>query len=307
LRGAIEGDFIETDEGLLFDVKGFYHPQERIMAFLRYYPASGGERKRGKVRYKKVYDIDERNRYLQRHFPHYLYDDPEFGGVQTVCRRKIIRVYDPRQFLLSLTNRKMIPLERISFNFCTLLSEMSRVPLPSFGISGSLLVGLSEKGSDIDIVVYGKKSGLSVFSVLQELRKRGIARAFSGKPLEDMCKFRWGHVTDRLKTIESQKLLHGTFEGTPYFVRLLRKPRRERFKQLGLTRIEGEVVNRNESIFTPCMYGINSEKAQRLFSYRGRYCEHLNVGDRFSVKARLEEVSGWGRQVVLAGEEIKIQ
>lgn len=306
MRGAIEGDFIETDEGLLFDVKGFYHPQGRIMAFLRYYPTSGGERKRGSVKYKKIYDFNERNRYLKTYFPHHLYEDPEFGRVQAVFRRKIIRLYDPRQFLLSLTNRKMIPLEKISFDFCILLSEMSRIPLSSFGISGSLLVGLSEKGSDIDIVVYGRKSGLSVFSALEKLRKRGIARAFSGKPLEDMCKFRWGHVTDRLKTIESQKLLHGTFEGTPYFVRLLRKPRRERFKQLGLTRIKGKVVDRNESIFTPCMYGIKSKKAQRLFSYRGRYCEHLKVGDRFSVKARLEEVLGWGRQVVLAGEEIEI-
>jgi len=306
LRGAMEGDFIETDEGLLFDVKGFYHPQDRIIAFLRYYPASGGERKRGKVRYKKVYDFDERDRYLQTHFPHHLYDDPEFGRIQAVHRARIARLYDPRRFLLSLSNREMIPLERISLDFCTLLSETSQVPLSSFGISGSLLVGLSKKNSDIDIVAYGGKSGSSVFSALQKLRKRGIARAFSGKPLEDMCKFRWGHVTDRLKTIESQKLLHGTFEGTPYFVRLLRKPRRERFRQLGLTRIEGEVVNRNESIFTPCMYGINSEKAQRLFSYRGRYCEHLKVGDRFSVKARIEEVLGWGRQVVLEGEEIKI-
>jgi hypothetical protein len=306
LRGAIEGDFIETDEGLLFDVKGFYHPQGRIIAFLRYYPTSRGGRKRGSVEYKKVYDFDERNRYLQTHFPHHLYDDPEFGRVQAVPHRKIVSIYKPRQFLLSLADRKMIPLEKISFDFCTLLSKMSRVPLSSFGISGSLLVGLSEKSSDIDIVVYGRRSGLSVFSALQKLRKRGIARAFSGKPLDDICKFRWGRATDRLKIIESQKLLHGTFEGTPYFVRLLRKPRRERFKQLGLAQLEGEIVDRNESIFTPCMYGIKSEKAQRLFSYRGRYCEHLKIGDRFSVKARLEEVSGWGRQIVLAGEEIEI-
>lgn len=307
MRGAMEGDFIETDEGLLFDVKGFYHPQDRIIAFLRYYPASGGGRRRGKVGYEKVYDFDERNRYLQRHFPHHLYDDPELGRIQAVHHTRVARLYDPRRFLLTLANREMIPLERISFNFCTLLSKTSRVPLSSFGISGSLLVGLSEKNSDIDIVVYGRKYGSAVFSALQKLRKRGMARAFSGRLLEDICKFRWGHVTDRLRTIESRKLLHGTFEGTPYFVRLLRKPRRRRFRQLGLTRISGEVEESDLSIFTPCMYGIKSEKAQRLFSFRGRYCEHLMVGDKFSVKARLEEVLGWGRQIVLEGEEIEIR
>ncbi len=41
-----EGDFIETHEGLVFDVKGLVHPPERVIAFLRYYPSPKGKRKR---------------------------------------------------------------------------------------------------------------------------------------------------------------------------------------------------------------------------------------------------------------------
>jgi hypothetical protein len=34
----LEGDFIETYDHLIFDVKGFLHPKDRIIAFLRYVP-----------------------------------------------------------------------------------------------------------------------------------------------------------------------------------------------------------------------------------------------------------------------------
>lgn len=34
----MEGDFVETHDHLIFDVKGFLHPQDRVIAFLRYVP-----------------------------------------------------------------------------------------------------------------------------------------------------------------------------------------------------------------------------------------------------------------------------
>ncbi|MHA1729051.1 MAG: hypothetical protein ACTSWY_10000, partial [Promethearchaeota archaeon] len=35
---AIEGDFIETQDNLIFDVKDFLHPKDKIIAFVRYIP-----------------------------------------------------------------------------------------------------------------------------------------------------------------------------------------------------------------------------------------------------------------------------
>jgi len=50
---AREGDFIETFEGLIFDVKGLIHPPNRIIAFLRYFPDEKGERKKNSKRYRR--------------------------------------------------------------------------------------------------------------------------------------------------------------------------------------------------------------------------------------------------------------
>jgi len=60
---AREGDFIETSEGLVFDVKGLIHPPNRIIAFLRYFPDKKGERKRNSERYSKVYSLSNGTHY----------------------------------------------------------------------------------------------------------------------------------------------------------------------------------------------------------------------------------------------------
>ena len=44
---ACEGDLIETFDGNIFDVKGFVHPLDRVIAFIRFTPDSSGDRRRG--------------------------------------------------------------------------------------------------------------------------------------------------------------------------------------------------------------------------------------------------------------------
>ena len=46
VRQAIEGDFVETIDSLIFDVKGFLHPPDRTIVYLRYVADPSGERQR---------------------------------------------------------------------------------------------------------------------------------------------------------------------------------------------------------------------------------------------------------------------
>ena len=93
----IEGDFIETTENYFFDVKGFSHPKDRVIAFLRYYPDSNGDRVRNKTNsvYRKVYALRKRYSILKELAPQYLYDDPISGiQLQAVPLHKIKKVYN---------------------------------------------------------------------------------------------------------------------------------------------------------------------------------------------------------------------
>ena len=74
-----EGDFIETFDGNIFDVKGLVHPSDKVIAFIRYTPDQKGERKRDGTIYRKMYPLSERYQLLRERFPQYLIHDPVFN------------------------------------------------------------------------------------------------------------------------------------------------------------------------------------------------------------------------------------
>ncbi|UCH37604.1 MAG: DNA polymerase subunit beta, partial [Candidatus Bathyarchaeota archaeon] len=93
-----EGDFIETLEGLIFDVKGLVHPPNRVIAFIRYIPDEYGDRSRSNIRYRKVYSLSERVSFLSENFPDYLVYDPVFNmKLNLVSVERIIRFYKPEE------------------------------------------------------------------------------------------------------------------------------------------------------------------------------------------------------------------
>ena len=66
---AREGDLIETDENLIFDVKGLVHPASRVVAFIRYFPDEKGKRTREGRSFGKVYSLSKRYALLKDKFP----------------------------------------------------------------------------------------------------------------------------------------------------------------------------------------------------------------------------------------------
>ena len=114
---AREGDLIETFDGNIFDVKGLVHPCDKVVAFIRYTPDSKGERKKGKVAYRKVYPLHERYNLLREKFPQYLVHDKVFG--ELLCEvpvKAIKRHYQPIAYLRRLRRPKKDALEKARKN-----------------------------------------------------------------------------------------------------------------------------------------------------------------------------------------------
>jgi len=101
-----EGDFIETIEGLIFDVKGLIHPPDRVIAYLRYLEDENGNRIRNGKKYRKIYSLTERDNIIKIRYPQYMYYDKVFGEwLKGVPRDKIIKHYKPEEKVQEL-NRK---------------------------------------------------------------------------------------------------------------------------------------------------------------------------------------------------------
>jgi predicted nucleotidyltransferase len=303
LEGPIEGFFIITTDGLVFEVKSVVHPENRTIAYLRYVPSSDSS-----TGFRKVYNLSERETYLKERYPEYLWTSKPHGRtVQSVPRERILKILNPIEFLTRLQNLdELSPLQHDTIVLSEKLVEMTEIEWSDIGLTGSQLVGVAREDSDIDLVVYGLKACRQFYSGLSSvIDKIPEIRRYSGQSLEEHVSFRWGEQSDFrsvLLRIEEEKLLQGFFGKHHFFIRLVKTPSDLdygygdlSYQMTGYQKVSGKVLSSQDSIFTPCEYHIECDDEQtgieKLISYRGRFTEQVSTGDQFEAFGRVELVT----------------
>ncbi len=311
---AREGDFVETPEGLLFDVKGLVHPPHRIIAFIRYFPDDEGERKKKGKAYGKVYSFSERYELLKRKHPEYVVHDAVFD--ETLCEvpeHDVKRHYEPIEELSQLKTREDLDsLESRTLQLVEKLRERAKIPWSAIGISGSILVGLKNDRSDIDPIVYGSDNCRRAHVCLQGLLKdpHSLFKRYSLDELRSLFDFRSKDTSmgfgDFVRT-ESKKVFQGKFMGTDYFIRFVKdwgeiheKYGDVRYRNMGFATIKATVADDSEAIFTPCSYAIEdvevvdgpgASSIEEIASFRGRFCDQARSGDHVVARGKVESVT----------------
>ena len=296
----VEGYFIITKDGLIFEVKGVVHPRDRVIAYLRYVPTPSG--------YQKVYDLGEREAYLQKNYASYLwFSEPHGRIVQSVPNDRIGSILNPVDCLRNLRDRtdKVSDLERASVDLVERLVTSTGIEWSDIGVTGSQLVGVAKSDSDIDLVVFGlnpcRKFHTGLSKNIDTIE--GVER-YTGPLLDEHVSFRWGAHTGLrsiLREIEQAKVLQGLFNEYHFFVRLVKTPADfdqvygdVSFQMRGQQLVSGRVIGDNDSIFTPCEYLVECDgipDLMRLVSYRGRFTEQVSRGASFEAQGRLEVVT----------------
>jgi hypothetical protein len=311
---AREGDLLETPDGAIFDVKGLAHPNDRIVAFIRFFLEEKGDRKKNVLTYRKVYSFSDRYSLLREKFPAYLVYDPVFD--ETLCEvpfNKVKKHFDPVKKLKQLRNSKTLDaLENKALQLTELLKQNSNIPWSTIGISGSILAGLHKIGSDIDPIVYGSANCRRVHSSLQEMFNdpHSPLKPYSQHELRSLFDFRSKDTAmdfeDFVRT-ESRKVFQGKFTKTDYFIRFVKnwdeieeKYGDTQYKNSGYAKIKATVVDDSESIFTPCRYAIKNTNVMEgtklspiteIASFRGRFCEQATRGETVIAQGKIERVT----------------
>ena len=297
----LEGDYIETVDGLFFAVKGIHHPMDSVVATLRYVPDPAGEREKGGVRYRRMYDLEETMRMLEAEHPDYLNRVEVLNlMLQTVPLEKIKRVYKPVECLARIMMGPRGELETTLTKFVEALRDTSGVSEACFGVSGSLLIGLQRPESDVDLNVYGASEGRLVYQALKRLREElDWVKPYDDSSVQLVLEARWGRTglnLEKLVGVEKAKALHGLVCDRDYFIRLIRDRKEdEASRPLGTVTVRATVTDAEGSIYTPCLYRVDGADAHgrevtELLSFRGKFTEMAAMGDVVEAHGTLEAV-----------------
>ncbi|MFW9988605.1 MAG: nucleotidyltransferase domain-containing protein [Candidatus Odinarchaeota archaeon] len=317
---GIEGDYLETKEdNLFFDVKGLTHPNNYKICFLRFFPHAEGERIRNNIRYKKVYDLSERFTILRDKFPKYLYFSKQLDlEVQGVDIKDIAKIYTPRDFYGKLLRENNLStLEKDSKNLCDLFISEGNLNENSIGISGSAMIGLNTEDSDIDILIYGTELSLEFQKKLKNLfESTNRLRKYNIDEYKSHYNWRVGGSDISFQNFlkfEKRKQHQGKFGDYDFFIRYIKSPNDwngnfydYKYKNYGRIKLKAEIIDSKNSIFTPCSYKIDPQKIiersvksknvkiseiNEISSFRGRFCEQAQEGERVMVEGKLEKVN----------------
>lgn len=330
LINAKEGDFIETIDNLIFDVKGLIHPPDRVIAYVRYVKDPHGDREKNGKRYKKIYSLNERDSYLKKNYPQYLYFDPYFNRIiESVPLENVSKHYKPIERLKEIYQKFPVldKIEKEALEMVLLIIDEANISLNNIGISGSILVNLHNNFSDIDLVIYGKENCFKVYEALNRIIERNnFIKRYSNEDLEKLHNFRVKDTNisfeDFLK-VEKRKILQGKFKNRDYFIRFIKEFNEinerygdKTFMPIGYTCLKAKVIDDSDSIFTPCYYIIdeveymdnsNYKPLKQIISFRGRFCEQAKKGEKIIARGKIEKVSSKNEEYyqLVIGENVE--
>ena len=317
-RGFRDRDFLSTKEGFFFCIVGPYHPTDRVISYLKYLPDPEGKWRKGADRFKRVmptYTIPSLLKtfdLLQNEYPHYLFFSPVYNILMTaVPKENITSHFKPDMKLAELyKKRRLDSLQRKVTRSVSLLSELSAVPVDSFGVTGSILLDIHNPAfSDMDIAVYGVENSYSVKNALTQAYTKNISiRRFEGEKLKKWCTNKTQNHPISLAEAERiyrRKWNVGIFDKVFFSVHPIKLEREltekygdKTFHPAGTVTAQAVVAESTDSIFLPAVYKVKEVKVkgkvetnvEEVVSYEGLYDSLAEDGEEIEVKGKLERV-----------------
>lgn len=272
-------DFIEDKDGWLYAVST-YDNVESVGCVLRYVPDPDGERIHASGRRYAKYDFKEAYALIAEKKPQYA------GLLHRVPHTDVKRVLRPDR-----------EIGRIAQDYSRVqkLLDLFHLPAGTIGCTGSLLCGLGNESSDIDMVVYGKH-----WFAAQKL----VEQATRDQKIEGLSSDMWRRVYDKRKPEiafdqfvlhERRKWNRGQIEGTYFDIlytrsydEIMSAPSGKGFV-LGKMTIEAKVKDASLAFDNPAIYEVEHESVSRVLSFTHTYSGQALAGEIIEACGVLEQ------------------
>lgn len=273
-------DFIEDNDGWLYAVST-YDNGNSVGCVLRYVPDVNGERVHASGRRYTKYDFEEAYALVAEKKPQYA----------ALLHR--VPFCDVKQVL-----KPDLAIDRIAKDNPRVqkLLDLFRLPKGTVGCTGSLLCGLANEGSDIDMVVYGKH-----WFAAQNLVKQGVQDGI----VEGLSPEMWKRVYDKRRPEipydqfvlhEERKWNRGQIEGTYFDILYTRSydeiksaPSGGKGTVLGKLTIVAKVKNASLAFDNPAIYEVEHESVSWVLSFTHTYSGQAIAGETIEACGVLEQ------------------
>jgi predicted nucleotidyltransferase len=262
-------DFIEDRDGWIYAVAA-YDNEDRVGSILRYVPDEEGERvDRSGRRFRKL-DFEPAYALIKEEKPMYL-DTLHRVPVSEVCR-----VLKPEEEFPRIVARD----ERVRE-----LEQILELPAGESGCTGSLLCGLENESSDIDLVVYGD-AWFVAQARLSRMIREGLISGLSDEMWRRVYEKRRPEITfESFMRHERRKWNRGEIRGT-YFDLLFTRPygalhntSMTKGRVIGKKRIEAPVTDVSLSFDSPAVYRVEHEEVSIVLSFTHTYSGQARPGE----------------------------
>jgi predicted nucleotidyltransferase len=300
-------DFVETEENLLFAVVSNGLEQGKVLVFLRYVQNELGRRK---------YATDEANQLLQQHYPDYLHYSPVLDcTLHAVPVERISKHYSAQQTLQAMLGTPAPDAVTADLMALCQLLQQQGVDLRQWGITGSLLIGAQQQGSDIDLVCYDAANFHHCRAVLAELITQGKLSALSELDWQQSyqrrdCDLSFADYVWH----EQRKLNKALINGRKFDLSLLNPANvvSNQYQKCGMITVQCQVIDDSAAFDYPAQWLIDHEQIYSVVSFTATYTGQAIRGEFIEIAGQVEQNAQGVKRLVVGssrearGEYIKV-
>lgn len=318
-------DFIETAEGLIFAVVEQGLEDGKVLCFLRYMLTSSG--------WKKV-DTEQANILLQQQYPDYLHYSPVLDAhLHAVVVARIINHHQPKHrlqqimqsdrhdiardgvYAASLPGAGAAAVERDLFRLCELF-EQHGLDLAQTGVTGSILVGVQNQASDIDLVCYGREAFHQCRAITRKLIEMGYLQALNDQDWQQSYDRRSCDLSfDDYVWHERRKCNKAVINGRKFdlsFIDHCPRPEVINYQKCGAITLQCSVIDDFHAFDYPAEFKIDHQQISSIVSFTATYTGQAVSGEMVEVSGVLEQSEQGVKRIVVGssreahGEYIKV-
>lgn len=289
-------DFIATEYGLLFAVVADGLEYNKVFCFLRYAYIDGQWQKMA---------TDSANCFLQQYHPDFLHYSAALDThLHAVAEHQIVHHYRPKTVLRQLleqasTDHVIQDLQGL----CGLLSA-NHLELDHFGVTGSILVGMQNHNSDIDLVCYDRNVFHQARNIVQALIARNQCQILNEDDWLSAYRRRaCDFALDEYIWHEQRKYNKGIFNQRKFDLSLLApspNSNDRHYQKLGFVHVEVDVVDDVLGFDYPAEFSVKHPQISSVVCFTATYTGQAKTGERIAVAGQLE-VDDLGRQRIVVG------